>query len=282
MLTERAPAKLNLTLEVLRRRTDGYHEIRSIVQAIDLCDYLHFEDAADITVNGDGQNWSPQQSLVTKAIDLLREVTGSSKGVSLRVEKRIPLLAGLGGDSSDAAAVLRGLNILWGLDFPAAKLGDLAYRLGSDVSFFLHGGTALMEGRGERVTPLPPLPERWVVLVVPEAGREAGKTGRMYAALKPEHFTDGSITAKAAAALRRGGVSEVLLFNTFENIAFEDFNIRRGYVEHLLKMGAPHVHLAGSGPALFTLFDDMAAAERLYSSCKEQGLEAYLASTHLA
>jgi 4-diphosphocytidyl-2-C-methyl-D-erythritol kinase len=280
MLTERAPAKINLTLEVLGRRPDGFHEVRSIIQAIDLCDYLYFGEIEGTRITCDMPGWVPEKSLVTKALDLLRETTGSRMGVSLKVEKHIPLLAGLGGDSSDAVAVLRGLDRLWGLGLPDEKLAEMGERIGSDVVFFLRGGTALAEGRGEQITPLPSPPQRWVVLVVPDTGREAGKTGRMYAALKQEHFTGGDITAKGAAALRRGGFADELLFNTFENVAVEDFTMRT-YVEHFLKMGAPCVHLAGAGPALFTMFQERAGAESLYSSCRGQGMEAYLAKTEV-
>jgi 4-diphosphocytidyl-2-C-methyl-D-erythritol kinase len=277
-LQERAPAKLNLTLEVLGKRPDGYHEIRSILQAIDFCDVLHFDDAAATSVSGDLPGWSAPKSLVIKAIDLLRESTGSNKGVALRLEKRIPLLSGLGGDSSDAAATLRGLNRLWGPGLSPEKLTALAARLGSDVPFFIHGGTALAEGRGDKVTPLLPLTERWLVLVVPDSPGQAGKTGRMYAALRPEHFTDGSITARTVGALGRGEFRQDTLFNTFENIAFNDSKIRV-YVEHLMKMGAPHVHLAGSGPALFTMFDNQTQAASLHNSCKQQEMESYLVKT---
>jgi 4-diphosphocytidyl-2-C-methyl-D-erythritol kinase len=281
VLTERAPAKINLTLEVLGRRPDGFHEIRSIVQAIDLCDFLYFDDGAGIAITCDLPGWSPEQSLVTKAVELIREATGRTGGASIKVEKHIPLTSGLGGDSSDAAAALRGLNRLWRLDLSDEKMAGLAARLGSDVVYFLHGNTALMEGRGEKITPLPELPERWVVLVVPDVRRPPGKTGRMYAALKPEHFTDGSITDRAAAALRRGEFGGELLFNTFENIVYDEYNIWHTYVEHLLKMGAPHVHLAGSGPALFSLYQDLSKAEQLYTACQNQGMETYLASTRL-
>jgi 4-diphosphocytidyl-2-C-methyl-D-erythritol kinase len=278
MLTEKAPAKINLTLEVLGKRPDGFHEIRSVFQTIDLCDNLYFDDAGSVAIACDMLGWSPQVSLVSRAVELLRETTGTSKGVSIKVEKKIPLLSGLGGDSSDAAAVLRGLDRLWGLNLPAEKMLALAARLGSDVPFFIRGGMALAEGRGERVTPVPSWPRRWFVLVVPDTGREAGKTGRMYAALRPQHFTDGSIKEKAVAALKRGEFSGELLFNTFENIAFNDSNTRV-YVDHLLKLGAHRVHLAGSGPALFTVFEDAGRAKDFYEACYSQGMQAYLAKT---
>jgi 4-diphosphocytidyl-2-C-methyl-D-erythritol kinase len=276
MLTEKAPAKINLTLEVLGKRPDGFHEIRSIVQAIDLCDTLYFEKAKEISITSDLPGWSAADSLASQAANLLREVTGYSAGVTINIEKRIPLLSGLGGDSSDAAAVLRGLNELWGPKLASGKMKDLAAGLGSDVSFFLAGGTALVEGWGEKVTPMVSLPDCWVVLVVPDIDRRPGKTGRMYAALRPEHFTDGEITERAMAALKRNEFGGGLLFNTFENIAFNAPDMRV-YIEHLLKMGTPYVHLAGSGPALFVMFGDEGKANNFYDACRGQRMETYLA-----
>jgi 4-diphosphocytidyl-2-C-methyl-D-erythritol kinase len=279
MLTVRAPAKINLTLEVLGKRPDGFHEIRSIAQSIDLCDALRFENGEGISFQCDMKGWKAEKSLASKAADLMREYGGSSRGALITIEKRIPLMSGLGGDSSDAAAVLRGLNELWELDFPNEIQLSIAAQLGSDVFFFLDGGTALAEGRGEKITPLPSPAKMWVVLVIPDVPVKEGKTGRMYASLKKGHFTDGTITKKVASTILKGYVfAPSKLFNTFENIAFSD-DAFMTYKEHLIKMGAPHVHLAGSGPALFTLYNSKAEAGEFFSRCESQGLEAYLTST---
>jgi len=113
MLTVLAPAKLNLTLEVLAKRPDGFHEIRSVIQTINLCDSLHFQLSQSIEFKPDVPNWIPEDSQVSKATSLLQEATGCGKGATIEVRKHIPLVSGLGGDSSDAAAILRGLNQLW-------------------------------------------------------------------------------------------------------------------------------------------------------------------------
>jgi 4-diphosphocytidyl-2-C-methyl-D-erythritol kinase len=276
----KAPAKINLTLEILGTRPDGYHEIRSVLQTIDLCDTLRLEVGRGVSFQCDMPGWLAGKSLVSKTVNLLRETTSCKKGAKISIEKRIPLMSGLGGDSSDAAAILRGLNGLWRLNLSTEKLVGLAAQLGSDVAFFLHGGTALATARGEKITPLPPLAKMWVVLVIPDVPVEPGKTGRMYAAIKPSHFTDGKITQKLVETLHKGkGFNPSMLFNTFENIAFDDYNIRRVYVEHLTKLGAPHVHLAGSGPALFTVFQDRSQAEVLYTSCNNQEMKTYLVGT---
>jgi 4-diphosphocytidyl-2-C-methyl-D-erythritol kinase len=280
MVTVKAPAKINLTLEVLRKRPDGYHEIRSVLQTINLCDTLRLETGKGVILNCDMPGWSAEKSLLSRTVSLLQKATGCTKGVKININKCLPLKAGLGGDSSDAAALLRGLDELWGLGLSPEKLQHLAGQLGSDVTFFLHGGTALAEGRGEIITPLPALPKMWVVLVVPDIPGEPGKTGRMYNSLKPDHFTDGKITEKLVNTLHKAsGFSPSLLFNTFENIAFESIKVRRNYVGHFIKLGAPHVHLAGSGPALFTMFQNKSRAEDLYVRCQGQRMETYLAET---
>jgi 4-diphosphocytidyl-2-C-methyl-D-erythritol kinase len=280
MLEIDTPAKINLTLEVLRTRPDGFHDICSIMQAINLCDKLTLEDSNDITITCDMPGWSAEKSLVSRAVALMREAAGPPVGVKLDIKKHIPLMSGLGGDSSNAAAVLKGLDELWGLNLPAEKLRYFAADLGSDVFFFLEGGTALVEGRGEIVRSLPSPPQMWVVVIVPHIPVEADKTAAMYAALPPAGFTSGSITQKFMDLLVVGARLDFsLLFNTFENVAFKNFTVRRVYVEHLEKMGAPRVHLCGSGPALFTLFDDRSPAEEVYTRCYNQGMEVYLVET---
>jgi 4-diphosphocytidyl-2-C-methyl-D-erythritol kinase len=200
--------------------------------------------------------------------------------VTIEVSKRIPLVSGLGGDSSNAAAILRGLNKLWGLGLSLKELLELATKLGSDVSFFLYGGTALVKGRGEMVTPLPPLPHMWVVLVVPNTPRLPRKTEQLYAGLKANHYTDGRITERLVEELREGReFTPSLLFNTFENITFAGSSELRVYQGHIIKMGATNVHLAGSGPTLFSLVKDKAQAEDLYIRCQQQNLETYLTET---
>ena len=280
MLTVLAPAKLNLTLEVLTKRPDGFHEICSVIQTINLGDSLHFQLSRSIAVKSNVPKWLSEKSLVSKAVGLLQQAAGCPKGATIEINKRIPLVSGLGGDSSDAAAVLRGLNTLWELGLSLPELVKLAAQLGSDVAFFLYGGTALVRGRGEIVTPLPPFPHMWVVLMVPPVPRLPGKTGQLYASLRSVHYTDGQITDSFAATLTGGGeVTLSRLFNVFESVAFDMFDRLREYREQFLQAGAQEVHLAGSGPTLFTLVKDKFQAEKIYRNLQRQGLESYLAGT---
>ena len=283
MLTVEAPAKLNLTLEVLGRRDDGYHEIRSVVQTIGLCDRLHFRSSGGTEFRSDLPEWVPEQSLVPRTVDVLRDSTACPQAANIELEKRIPLMSGLGGDSSDAAAVLRGLNWLWALNLSRERLQELATRLGSDVALFLYGGTVLMAGRGEKVTPLPSLPATWVVVVLPDVPREPGKTRRAYASLRSEDFTDGQVTSRLGDVIRSGGeLRPSLLFNAFEARAFEASSELAACREQMLAAGAGNVRLAGSGPALFTLSEDRSGAEEAYRRLRQKGMECYLVETATA
>ena len=278
MLILLAPAKLNLTLEVVGKRDDGYHEIRSVVQTIGLCDRLLFQASQQTEYSSNMPEWVPQQSLVPRAVDLVREATGCNLGVEIQVEKYIPLMSGLGGDSSDAAVVLRGLNRLWELNLSQEKLRELASRLGSDVALFLYGGTIMIEGRGEKVTPLPSLPKMWVVLVLPEVPREPGKTGRAYANLQEAEYTDGRTTERLVETLKTGkDFAPSRLFNTFERSAYAGSSELVACRERMLAAGADNVHLAGSGPALFTLIKERTEAEGLLGRLSRPGMEVYLA-----
>jgi len=280
MLTLQTPAKLNLTLEVLAKRQDGFHEICSVIQTINLCDSLRFQLSQNIEYKCDALNWISEESLVSKATGLLQGVTGCTKGAVIEVSKRIPLVSGLGGDSSDAAATLHGLNKLWGLGLSRGELLKLAPQLGSDVAFFLYGGTALVKGKGEMVIPLPPLPQMWVVLVVPHTPRLPRKTEQLYASLKASHYTQGQITERLVKRLRESGeFTPSLLFNTFENVAFATFPELSVCREYMIKAGATDVHLAGSGPALFTPVKGKTQAEELHLRLQQQGLETYLTET---
>ena len=279
-LTVQAPAKINLTLEVLGKRADGYHEIRSLMQTISLCDRLIFQPSEVVEYQSDSPEWVAEKSLVSKTVRLLQESTGCSKGAIITMDKRIPLVGGLGGESSDAAATLKGLDQLWELALPRSKFLELAWQLGSAVAFFLDGGTVLVEGRGEIVTPLPPLPRMWVVLVIPEVPQLPEKTRQLYESFDTGHYTDGAVTKRLLAELTGGkGFSHDRLFNVFEGVAFDVFPGLSVYRERMMECGAPEVHLAGSGPALFALLKQRTQAEKLYSRLDQQKIVTFLAET---
>jgi 4-diphosphocytidyl-2-C-methyl-D-erythritol kinase len=197
----------------------------------------------------------------------------------MRLSKGIPVAAGLGGGSSDAAACLRGLNELWRLGFSAAELAAMGAELGSDVAFFVHGGTGLAEGRGEIITLLPDVPQKALVIALPDLAI-ADKTRSMYSLLTPADYTDGSAARRLADAVRRGEpAADEHLFNVFDGPVFRAFpeldRIRRA----LLESGARSVHLAGSGPAMFALAEDAGHRERLTRAAVDAGARAFASTS---
>lgn len=250
-LTATAPAKINLTLEAVRRRDDGYHEIASVLQTVGLFDVLTIRTAGELTLTCDIPELASDDNLVLRAARLLKDAAGRSEGASVHLDKSIPVAAGLGGGASDAAATLRGLSELWGLGMSVDDLMPLAERLGSDVPFFLRGGTAMAQGRGERLRPLPPAELEWVVLLCPGI-HLPDKTASMYARLSPSDYTPGHLTRKLEARVRGGGdVPPQLLFNVFDGVARDAFPGLDGYWDTLHSLGAREIHVAGSGPSLF-------------------------------
>ncbi|HIE17578.1 MAG TPA: 4-(cytidine 5'-diphospho)-2-C-methyl-D-erythritol kinase [Dehalococcoidia bacterium] len=280
MLTALAPAKINLVLEVLGRRDDGYHEVRSLVQAVDLCDLLLFESAEGISLECSEVSLQSVDNLVIKAAELLKEASGCHKGVKVKLEKRIPWGVGLGGGSSDAATTLLVVNRLWELGLPTSDLAEFAARLGSDVPLFIYKGMALVEGRGEKVVPLDTLQRHYFVLLVPPFPREPGKTKRLYSLLSKRHFTEGQFVSRALKSWSQDRrIIPDILFNVFDEIALEAFPRLEVYWRLLEQAGATGIHLAGSGPALFAPAADEADANKICRRLHQQGLEAYSVST---
>jgi 4-diphosphocytidyl-2-C-methyl-D-erythritol kinase len=281
MITMLAPAKLNLVLEVLGKRDDGYHEIRSLVQAISLFDILDFEIASDITLKCTETILQTQDNLVIQAAELLKKTCDFKKGAKINLKKQIPWSAGLAGGSSDAAATLLALNKLWELGLKVQNLLAIAAQLGSDVAFFIHKGTALIEGRGEKITPMPALSTpSWFILLMPQFPQIAHKTKLVYSKLNSQHFTDGQITSKAIEAWdSKQGISPALLFNTFDSIAFDTFPGLRSFWNGLEQAGLANIHLAGSGPTLFAPVTSKKNADKLYQQLKDIGFTTYPVSS---
>lgn len=288
-----APAKVNLTFEALGRRADGYHEVRTVLHAISLADEIAFAPADELSLaveppeegafSSAAAAPAGDDNLVLRAARLLRREAGVKAGAAVRLRKRIPVAAGLGGGSSDAAATLRGLRRLWGLDLDADALRELAAQLGSDVPFFVTGGAALAEGRGERLTPLPHAQGSVVVMAPPldetdvgeprggDASRnpaappretDVGKTATMYALLRPEHYSDGRASDEIAQRLRAGAPASDwsgALTNAFEALAPLAHPL---YAAMRAAFEAEGLHplLCGSGPAMFALAPDAPAA----------------------
>ncbi len=277
-----AYAKVNLTLEILGRRNDGYHAVRTILQTIDLADRLDISKSPRLRVECDHPGLSGKDNLVWRAAEKLAERAGVSPQVRIRIQKRIPVGMGLGGGSSDAAAALLALDRWWGLDLGSEELGRTAAELGADVSFFLTGGTALAQGRGEQVAALPPLPPLPVTLVCPGA-TVANKTAGMYSRITPAHYSDGGVTRRMVETLAGGQfIAEAapgMVYNAFEDVApqaFPDYDWLR---RDLAEMAPGRFRLAGAGPAMFALALSEDEHNRVEQALKPYPVDVYLAHT---
>jgi 4-diphosphocytidyl-2-C-methyl-D-erythritol kinase len=280
LLTLKAFAKINLVLEVLGKRSDGYHDIASIMQTVDMFDILTFEPAEEIKLTCTIQGLRADTNMVLKAGKALKKATDYKGGAVIGLEKHIPRGAGLGGGSSDAAVTLTALNRLWGLGLAAEDLCSIGAGLGSDVPFFIYGGTFLAEGRGEKLTRLPDLEQAWFILLRPDIPAQPAKTARLYAMLRPEHFTTGEPVSNARQLLlKERSIRPGLLYNVFEKVAFEAFPGLDKYRDKFKSAGADEIHLAGSGPVLFTMRSEKSEAMAIQEKLVAQGADSCVISS---
>lgn len=275
--TLHAPAKVNLGLEVLGRRPDGYHSLVTILHSIGLFDRLTFSSAPELTVTVDGQP-AGSTNLIVRAALALREATGISAGARIDAVKEIPASAGLGGGSSNAAITLRALCRLWGVVLPAERLQGLAASLGADVPFFLHGGAAVATGIGADLRPIPPLAGHSFVVLTPPVAVPAHKTTTLYQALTERDLSDGAATRSQASRLLAGaGLEPTLLRNAFDGPCARLFPELSAWRARLQAAGAPWVAVSGSGPTLITALDDREAALAIAARITAQGADCVVA-----
>ena len=266
----RSYAKLNLYLDVLNRRRDGFHNIETIFQTVGLHDDLRFSlTASDVTLscseprlpNGEG-------NLIVRAAELLRRETGTVAGASIHLDKRIPLAAGLAGGSGNAAATLVALNALWDLGLPPAKLAGFALRLGSDVPYCLHGGTMAATGRGERLTALPRLRGVWYVLAHPgleiSAGTAFGHPRLTHNA--QSRFAGRTRDFRQALRALAGGDLPRVLHNRLAEPLLTEYPELAELRDRLLASGCADAIVSGSGPTVFGVCDSHKAAVRAADS----------------
>lgn len=274
-MREYAWAKLNLTLEVGKRRPDGYHELRSVMTSATLCDVVDVEKADLVTLVCDRVDLPTDgRNLAVKAAEAFFAATGIQGGCRIRLEKRIPSEAGLGGGSSDAAAVLRALRDLYAQELPLEQVETIGAEVGSDVPYCVRGGTVLCEGRGEKLTALPDMPKCWYVIVKPE---EAFSTGKMYGEIDAQKPPVVPTTDLLIGALERKNLAEIAgcMCNTFQAVVPPEsrvFAIR----EALGKRGALNAMMSGSGSAVFGVFDSRITADRAYEAIQGNGWQVFL------
>ncbi len=270
MLELNAYAKLNLTLDVLHKREDGYHDLRMVMQSVDLTDTITLEtgEANGLTVCTN-VNFLPndERNLAAAAALRFREATGKgADGLAISIRKRIPVCAGMGGGSSDAAAVLRGLNTLTGVGLPPKRLAEVGGLVGSDVPYCVIGGTALAEGRGEILTPLPPLPDCRIVICKPKFFIS---TPELFSRINCARIRCRPDTAGVIAALEAGDLNGVArrLYNVFEDVLPARYAAEIAEIKDvLIHSGALGAAMSGTGPTVFGLFETESCAEAAYAA----------------
>lgn len=264
-LVVRAPAKVNLTLEILGKRPDGFHALRSVFAALDLHDRLTVHPADEIGIACDLPELSTEANLAWRAADALRRDSGTRAGVSIILNKRIPLEAGLGGGSADAAAALVACNLLWNLGYSRERLRDIGATIGSDVPFFLGDGPlALVTGRGEVLHPLevpPALRAAGILLVKPPVGISAGAVYRAFPSSRWRgEETDRSTPWVRAAHLAPSPDALPLPFNDLEPVALDVAPELGAAKAAMIAAGAPHAVMSGSGSTFLACLDTALAA----------------------
>lgn len=276
-------AKLNLTLDILGKREDGYHDLRMVMQSITLADTLTLEEN-----QGEGLRVSAnlrflptgEKNLAAAAALRFWEALGREpEDLDIRIEKRIPVCAGMAGGSSDAAAVLRALNQRAGDPFSPKELARLGERVGSDVPYCVLGGTALAEGRGEVLTPLAPLPRCWVVACKPDFPISTPELFAQADRVKLRHRPD---TAGLVAALEAGDLGGVArrMYNVFEDVLPARLYTRVAEIKNdLIQCGALGANMSGSGPTAFGLFDRLEAAQEARSCLTQRYRDTFLCET---
>jgi 4-diphosphocytidyl-2-C-methyl-D-erythritol kinase len=272
---EKAPAKINLLLDVLHKRPDGYHEVEMIMTMVDLADRVEMTELPRDTIIISSQaGYIPldEKNLAFQAARLIKERYQVRQGVYIHLDKHIPVAAGLAGGSSDAAATLRGLNRLWGLHIPTEELQQLAAELGSDIPFCITGGTALARGRGEVLEPIEAPPQCWVILAKPPINvSTADVYGRLNAAAIEHHPSASAMID----AIRQGDFHRMCaqMGNVLEDVTIPMHPEVKQIKDLMLRLGADGAMMSGSGPTVFCLVSRESKVARLYNGlrgfCKE-------------
>lgn len=276
MIYEQAPAKINLTLDTLYRRDDGFHEVEMIMTSVDLIDRLSFEllDKDTIELHCDSAYIpTDQRNLVYQAAALLKQKFHVKQGVRIHLQKKIPVAAGLAGGSADCAAAFRGLNKLWQLNLTLDELATLSSQLGSDIPYCIYNKTALCRGRGEQLQFLNQLPNAWCILAKPNI---SVSTSDVYGALNcqqaPHPNTSQALHAIATSDYK--GLCQSL-GNSLESVTLQKYPQVLKLKEIMIKAGADAVLMSGSGPTVFALVHHENQVRRIYNALRGCCQEVY-------
>jgi 4-diphosphocytidyl-2-C-methyl-D-erythritol kinase len=267
---EKAPAKINLSLDVLYKREDGYHEVEMVMTMVDLADRIEMQELPRDTIIISSQaGYIPldEKNLAFQAARLIKDRYDVKQGVYIHLDKKIPVAAGLAGGSSDAAATLRGLNRLWQLNIPTKELQNLGAELGSDVPFCVSGGTAVARGRGEKLEHLSSPPQCWVILAKPPINVS---TSEIYGKLKASEIKHHPSTARILEAIQGKSFDQLCrgLGNVLEEVTLDLYPEVRHLKECMQRLGADGVLMSGSGPTVFGLVSKEAKVPRIYNGLR--------------
>lgn len=275
-LVQKAPAKINLSLDALYRHKDGEHEWKMVMTSVDLADYVHLSPCERLEVTTDS-GFLPEdpRNLAYQAAAALRKAAGVTTGARIHIDKHIPVAAGLGGGSSDAAAVLRGLNALWHLDYTPQQLAEIGLAIDSDVPYCVYGCTALVTGRGDQIQPLGALPNCWVILAKPKV---SVSTPSILNSIDYAHPLDRPDTARVVAGIQTAnfGMMSRGMSNSLQQVTAERYPEITAIRERLLQYGADVAQMSGSGPTVFALCRKKSRADRVFNSMKGFCHEVYL------
>ncbi|HAN21322.1 MAG: 4-(cytidine 5'-diphospho)-2-C-methyl-D-erythritol kinase [Clostridiales bacterium GWF2_36_10] len=278
-MTEKAYAKINLTLDVLNKRDDGYHEIKTVMQTVTLCDILDVEKEKDILIYSD-KRFIPtdKRNLIFKACERFFEFTEIKSGAKINLVKRIPVAAGLAGGSTDAAATLRALNRLYKTKLSDDELCKIGATFGADIPFCIKGGTALCEGIGEKITALQHVPQMFVVISI---GGEGMSTPVMYADFDKRtnlaYIDNDGMINSINKGDREGIISR--LGNVFEEICIDKRPFVSVIKKLMLENGALNAIMSGSGPSVFGIFESRKMAVNCAEILKDKGYYAFHGTT---
>ncbi len=271
---QKAYAKINIGLDVLRRREDGYHEVKMVMQTVDLCDDLLFEktEKPGVVLRTDSAELpADRDNLIYRAAELLLQEKGIREGVRITLTKRIPIAAGMAGGSSDAAAALRGINELFQMGFTVKELQERGVKLGADIPYCVVGGTMLSEGIGEILTPLCAPPPCILVIAKPDINVS---TKFVYENLHADSLTYHPDIDGMAEAIRTGDLEGIVkrMGNVLETVTVSRYPVIEEIKALMRKAGAMNALMSGSGPTVFGLFDEEQRAKEAFRMIREQAL----------
>ncbi|MDU5336967.1 4-(cytidine 5'-diphospho)-2-C-methyl-D-erythritol kinase [Enterococcus sp.] len=279
-IMEKAPAKINLGLDILGKRPDGLHELAMVMASIDLADRLYLEEIPeDKIIIETNKAFLPtdKKNHVYEALELVKERFDIKKGLRVKIHKEIPVAAGLGGGSTDSAAALRAVNRLWNLGLSVEELAGLGAEVGSDVPYCVYGQTSLVEGFGEKVTPIAPMPQCWVVVVKP---RMSVSTRTIFAKIVMEDLYHPDIPA-LVSAIEENDYQRMTenLGNSMEVVTIKKHPIIQQLKDRMLKYGADAAMMSGSGPTVYALCHKYSRAKHVFNALKGFCDEVYLVRT---